>query len=133
MKNKIIVLLLLIFLLTGCTSKKAGILFNKYPINEKTIYNSTSVLDVEKRIYYIIVLPKKVESRYIDIQVIKKDNDYARLGYDLIWTKTVRLKDEEIKYFTDYFVLHSKGYYMMKVYSKDKPTKMLTGAEFYVQ
>lgn len=133
MKSKILVLLFSILLLTGCTNKKAGILFNKHPITEQTIYDYTSVLDVGKRIYYVILMPKKVESRYINIQVIKKDNDYGRLGYDLIWTKTVRLKDEEINYFTDYFVLNQKGFYIMKVYSKDKPKEVLTGAEFYVQ
>ena len=130
---KIFVLGLLLFCLSGCTVKKAGILFNKHPITEQNIYDYTEVLDVGKRIYYVIVMPKKVESRYINIQVIKKDNDYARLGYDLVWTKTVRLKDEEISYFTDYFVLNRKGYYIMKVYSKDNPKKLLTAAEFYVK
>lgn len=121
------------FLFSGCSVKKAGILFNKYPITEKTIYDYTDILDVGKRIYYVIVMPKKVESRYIDIQVIKKDNNYARLGYDLIWTRSVRLKDEEINYYTDYFVLNQKGYYIMKVYSKDNPHNVLVSAEFYVQ
>lgn len=130
---KAAVLLFVMLFLSACTTQKAGILFNKYPITEQTIYDFTEVLDIGKRIYYVIVMPKKVESRYIDIQVIKKDNDYGRLGYDLIWTRSVRLKDEEVKYFTDYLVLNSKGLYIMKVYSKDNPRKVLVSAEFYVQ
>ena len=78
-------------------------------------------------------MPQKVESRYLYIQVVKKDNDYGQFGYKLVWTRDVRLKDEEINYFTDYFVLHDDGYYFMKVYSKDNPHKVLAAAEFSVQ
>lgn len=130
---KILALVFALFILSGCSIKRAGILFNKHPITEQTIYDYTDILDVGKRIYYVIVMPKKVQSRYIDIQVIKKDNDYGRLGYSLIWTRSVRLKDEEVNYYTDYFVLNQKGYYIMKVYSKDNPHNVLTAAEFYVQ
>ena len=66
------------------------------------------------------------------IQVIKKDNSYGRLGYKLVWTKDVRLKDEEVNYYTDYLVLNQKGFYIMKVYSKDNPQKVFTSAEFRV-
>ena len=77
-------------------------------------------------------MPKKVESRYLYIQVIKKDNDFGTLGYDLVWSKDIRLKDEEINYYTDYLVLNQKGYYIMKVYSKDNPQKIFAVSEFYV-
>ena len=48
-------------------------------------------------------------------------------------TNTIRLKDEEEKYYTDYFVISEKGVYIMKVYSKDNPRVPLTQAEFFVQ
>lgn len=129
----IIFLLVTVLLLSGCSTKRAGILFNKHPITEQTIYDYTDILDVGKRIYYVIVMPKKVESRYINIQIIKKDNKYGRLGYDLIMTRSIRLKDEEVNYYTDYFVINQTGYYIMKVYSKDNPRNVLVSAEFYVQ
>ena len=133
MKKFIYPLLFLILFLTGCTgADRASILFNKYPISEKNIYDYSTIFTVGKRIYYVVLIPKKVQSRYIYIQVIKKDNDYGRLGYNLIWTRDVRLKDEEINYYTDYLVLNQKGYYIMKVYSKDNPHKVLASAEFYV-
>jgi len=50
----------------------------------------------------------------------------------LILTRDVRLKDEEINYFTDYIVLNQKGFYGMKVYSKDNPKEPLAIGEFYV-
>lgn len=128
----ILVVLLLSFFVCSCTNQKAGILFNKSPITEKNIYDYSNTFYTGKRIYYIILMPKKVETRYLYIQIVKKDNDYGRLGYKLIRTRDIRLKDEEINYFTDYFVINEKGYYFMKVYSKDNPQKVFAAAEFYV-
>ena len=62
-------------------------------------------------------MPKKVESRYLYIQIIKKDNNYGQYGYKLQQTFNIRLKDEEVNYYTDYFVLNEKGFYIMKVFS----------------
>ena len=131
--NIILLLILILFTATSCTRDKAGILFNTRPITEKNIYDYSTNFPVDSRIYYVILMPQKVESRYIYIQIVKKDNDYGRLGYKLIQTRNIRLKDEEINYFTDYFVLNESGYYFMKVYSKDKPQKVLAAAEFYVR
>lgn len=128
----IFLLCLTLFTATACTRDKAGILFNTKPITEKNIYDYSTNFPVGSRIYYVILMPKKVESRYIYIQVVKKNNDYGRLGYKLMQTRNIRLKDEEVNYFTDYLVLNESGYYFMKVYSKDRPQKVLAAAEFYV-
>ncbi len=133
MKKFILILLFFLFTLTGCTSDKPAILFNKHPISEINIYDYSNVFPKNTRIYYIILMPKKVESRYLYLQVIKKDNSYGRLGYNLLMTKNIRLKDEEINYYTDYFVINEGGYYILRAYSKDNPHKILASAEFYVQ
>lgn len=133
MKRIISLLILTALTACGCTqADKPAILFNRHPISEQNVYDYSVIFPVGARIYYLILVPKKVQSRYIYIQVIKKDNSYGRLGYNLIWTKDVRLKDEEVNYFTDYLVLSEKGFYIMKVYSKDNPQKVLTSAEFRV-
>ncbi len=132
MKKLILFCLLLLTLTTACTRDKAAILFNKNPITKDNVYDHSKVFPLNSRIYYLILLPEKVESRYLFIQVIKKDNDYGRLGYKLIWSRDVRLKDEEERFYYDYLVLNEKGFYIMKVYSKDNPKKVLTTAEFYV-
>lgn len=126
-------ILLTMFLTCACTNDKASILFNKYPISEKNIYDYSKTFTVGRRIYYIVLMPKKVESRYLYIQIIKKDNDYGQFGYKLHQTFNIRLKDEEVNYYTDYFVLNEKGFYIMKVYSKDNPHKVLAQADFYVK
>lgn len=132
MKKLILICLLLLTLTTACTRDKAAILFNKNPITKDNVYDHSKVFPLNSRIYYLILIPKKVESRYLFIQVIKKDNDYGRLGYNLVWSRDVRLKDEEERFYYDYLVLNEKGFYIMKVYSKDNPQKVLTTAEFYV-
>ncbi len=132
MKKLILFCILLLTLTTACTRDKAAILFNKNPITKDNVYDHSKVFPLNSRIYYLILIPKKVESRYLFIQVIKKDNDYGRLGYNLVWSRDVRLKDEEERFYYDYLVLNEKGFYIMKVYSKDNPQKVLTTAEFYV-
>lgn len=133
--KKIILLfaiLLSMFVVTSCTTDKAAILFNKNPISEKNIYDYSKSFLVGRRIYYVVLMPKKVQSRYLYIQIVKKDNSYGQFGYKLQQTYNIRLKDEEVNYYTDYFVLNEKGYYFMKVYSKDNPQKVLAQADFYV-
>ena len=132
MKKLLTFLVLIAILLCGCTSDKAGILFNRHPITEQNIYDHTKTFPVGARIYYVILMPKKVESRYLFIQVIQKDNEYGMMGYNLIWSKDIRLKDEEVNYFTDYLVLNRKGHYVMQVYSKDNPHKVLAESQFFV-
>ena len=125
------VALFVILGLTACTPK-ASILFNRHPITKNNVMDYSSVFQKGTRIYYLILMPEKQYSRYLNIQIIKKGSaEY--LGYSLYMTRSVRLKDEEEKYFTDYIVINETGNYIMKVYSKDKPTTPLTQAEFYVK
>ena len=91
------------------------------------------VFKPNERIYYLILIPKKVKTDRIDIQIIKKDNKYERLGYKLAWSYSARLYDDEIYYYDDYVVLSETGSYIMKVYSKDNPTKVLCMSQFYVK
>jgi hypothetical protein len=51
----------------------------------------------------------------------------------MVWGKMVRIRDEQVYYFTDYFTLNQTGAYVMKVYSKDDPTKLLSSNQFYIK
>lgn len=128
-----LITLTLLFATTACTGDKPAILFNKNPITKENVMDYSSVFKPNVRIYYLVLLPKKVHSRYIYIQIIKKDNDMERLGYKLYWANTVRLKDEEMYYYDDYIVIGEPGAYVMKIYSKDRPTQPLTMAQFFVR
>lgn len=132
--KKFLLLSLSLFVILGLTActPKASILFNRHPITKNNVMDYSSVFQKGTRIYYLILMPEKQYSRYLNIQIIKKGSaEY--LGYSLYMTRSVRLKDEDEKYFTDYIVINETGNYIMKVYSKDKPTTPLTQAEFYVK
>lgn len=129
----VFIFFILIVTMTACTGEdNAGILFNQHPITVQNVNDISSVFAPGTRIYYLILMPKIQNSRILNIQIIKKGSaEY--LGYNLHMTRTVRLKDEEKKYYTDYFVINEKGAYIMKVYSDDNPQKVLTQAQFFVK
>ena len=130
----IFVLFLVIFSTSACKkTDKAAILFNQEKITVENVMNYSSVFRPNQRIYYLVIIPKKIQTRSIEIQVIKKDNKYEQFGYKLAWSYSARLKDDQIYYYDDYVVLPETGDYIMKVYSKDNPTKMLCAAQFYVK
>lgn len=111
---------------------KPAILFNRQPITEQNVMDMSSVFAPGTRIYYLILMPKTQVARLLTIQIIKKGSkDY--LGYSLFMTRTIRLKNEDERYYTDYMVINEKGAYIMKVYSRDNPQNVLTQAEFYVK
>ena len=121
----------ILFFVTACAEKPA-ILFNQNPITEQNVMDMSSVFIPGTRMYYLILMPQFQNSRILDIQIIKKGSaEY--LGYSQYITRTVRLKNEQKKYYTDYFVINDKGAYIMKVYSMDKPQKVYAQAEFYVK
>ena len=120
----------------GCDNEQSLILFNKYKFTPDTINSpsNTNVFKPNERIYYLVTLPKPVESKFLMIQIVKVGGDKdERLGYDLVWGKKVKLRDEQKHYYTDYVVLNGTGAYIMKVYSRDNPTKILTAGNFYVK
>ena len=123
----------------ACEMEPAQLLFNKQPFRQDTMISGTNVFKSGERIYYLVTLPHSVESKRLLIQVVKTGGktltgDPAdRLGYDLVWGKHVKLKDEQIYYYTDYLVFNETGAYIMTVYSRDNPTKILTSSQFYVK
>lgn len=133
MKRLLLVFIIFVmFLVTGCDSKESHILFNKYPFTKDTMTSTTNVFSPGERIYYLVTTPQPVESKRLLIQVVKLGSS-ERLGYDLVWGKQVKIRDEQIYYYTDYFVFNEKGAYSMRVYSKDTPTKILSTNDFYIR
>lgn len=134
--KKIILCFLMLFVMTvfsACSRDKAAILFNREKITAQNVMNYSSVFSSNQRIYYLILIPKKIKTRTIEIHVIKKDNDYMRLGYNLYWSYSAYLKDDQMYYYDDYVVISEPGAYVMRVYSKDNPTKTLCMSQFFVK
>ncbi len=137
MKKFIITYCLLILFLTGTNfayakREKPIILFNKNPITQDNVAEFCDTFNRGERIHYLITTPKKIRSRFMYIQIVKMGK-LERLGYDLAYGETVRLKDEQQFYYTDYIVLNDSGTYVMKVYTKDNPRKVYAIAQFLVK
>ena len=128
----IITIFIISFITTACDNKESYILFNKYPFSEKTMSETTNVFHPGDRIYYLVTTPKPVETNKLLVQVYKLGSN-ERLGYELMWGKMVKIRNEQVYYYTDYFTLNQTGAYVMNVYSKDYPTKMLTTNNFYIR
>ena len=136
MKKFLLILLacLILLTMTACDERvKPSILFNSAPITAENALNTNNVFSLGQKIYYLVILPKPVKSRFIYIQIIKKEGANERLGYKMFYGNTVRLKDEQMYYYDDYIVIRERGTYVMKIYSKDEPTKVYTMAQFWVK
>ena len=105
-KKPIIIFLITIFLTlftSACDNEQSQILFNKYPFSTETLNSTSNIFKTNDRIYYLVTLPKPVTTKKLYIQIVKTGGktiagDSAdRLGYDLVWTKRVKLKDEQMK------------------------------------
>ena len=89
MKKLVFCLISFFLLLTvtcACSKDKAAILFNRDKITVDNVMNYSFKFKPNERIYYLVIIPKKIKTRSIEIQVIKKDNSYMRLGYTLYWS-----------------------------------------------
>ena len=128
----LIVTLFVVIFTCACDNAQSYILFNRYPFDKNTMTETSNVFKPGERIYYLVTTPKTVETKRLLIQVFKLGK-HERLGYDLVWGKQVKVRDEQVYYYTDYIVLTEAGAYMMEVYSKDNPTKLLTSNQFYIR
>ena len=91
----VLAILAVMLMTSACQKQKAGILFNKYPITEETILNNEYVFKPNTRIYYLVVLPQKIHSRYAYLQIIKKGSN-GIFGYNIYHGRDIRLKNEQI-------------------------------------
>ncbi len=128
----LLVVVLFGMIFTTACKKQAYILFNKYPFSEETMSATTNVFKPGEKIYYLVTTPKTVKSKRLLLQVMKMGK-HERLGYETVWGKQVKVRDEQVFYYTDYFVFNETGGYEMRAYSKDEPTKLLTANYFYIR
>ena len=99
----LLIALAFVMIFTTACEKQAYILFNKYPFSEETMSETTNVFKPGEKIYYLVTTPKTVKTKRLLLQVMKMGKD-ERLGYETVWGKQVKVKDEQVFYYTDYFV-----------------------------
>ena len=133
MKKLLLLLVICVFIFTGCKYDRGIILFNTQPITRENALNNSKVFVVEQRVYYLFLAPKRMDNDYIRVQVFKMTDKAPWGGNEVKRTKDFRLMKDEKYYHTDYFVLHEKGRYVMQVFSMDDLQNPLSIGDFYVK
>ena len=131
---KLLVLFIIsLLLLTACKYDRGIILFNTQPITKENALTDEKVFTVGQRVYYLFIAPKRMENKYIRVQIFKMVENAPWGGNELVRRKDFRLMKDERFYHSDYFVLHSSGRYVMKVFSMDDLMNPLSIGDFYVR
>ena len=117
---------------TGCSSKKAIILFNRAPISKETLLKNSRDFAVGEKIYYIFISPKEIPSSFVRIQIVKEDEKTGFFSRQPFYSNDHKLYKDQAYYFNDYIVIHDRGHYLMLVYLRDNQYKPLASADFFV-
>ena len=129
----LITLIMSMFILTGCAYDRGLILFNSVPITQNNALHDQKTFNVDTKVYYLFIAPKKMNNDYIRVQVFKMTDLAARGGNEVVRTKDYRLMKDERYYHTNYFVFHEKGRYVMQVFSHDDFKNPIGVNYFYIQ
>lgn len=122
-----------VLLLSGFKHDKGIILFNSQPVTEKNVLANAKHFSVGQRVYYLFIAPKRMNNKYIRVQISKMTDKAPWGGYEVRRTKDFRLMKDERYYHSDYFVLHEKGRYIMQVFSIEDFQHPLSVGDFYVK
>jgi len=133
MKKLLLLFIFLVFLLCGCKYDRGIILFNSEPITKDNVLTDAKIFTPGQRIYYLFIAPKRMDNKYIRVQIFKMTDKAPWGGYEVLRTKDFRLMKDERYYHSDYFVLHEKGRYVMQVFSMDELQHPLSIGDFYVR
>ncbi len=133
MKRLLLVLGFSLFLLSGCVYDRGIILFNTQPITRANALSDAKVFPVGQRVYYLFIAPKRMENKFIRVQVFKMTENAPWGGNEVVRTKDFRLMKDERYYHSDYFTFHETGRYVMQVFSTDDLQHPLSIGDFYVR
>lgn len=133
--KKILILILLLFSFTGCSSNKPIILTNQYPFSELTIKHCQKSFLAGQKIYYLVAFPEGEEGFYfedIKIRVLKKAEASGEFwGLTPYMAQNKKVKPGDL-YFTDYLVIPQKGMYYLQVLYLANMTTPLAIAEILI-
>jgi hypothetical protein len=133
MKKLILLLVLSIFILCGCKYDRGIILFNTQPVTKENALHDSKVFESGQRVYYLFIAPKRMDNKYIRVQIFKMTDKAPWGGNEVKRTKDFRLMKDEKYYHTDYFVLYETGRYVMQAFSMDDLQYPLSIGDFYVK
>ena len=120
-------------LLSACVYDRGIILFNTQPVTKENALSDAKVFSVGQRVYYLFIAPKRMENKFIRVQVFKLVENAPWGGNEVVRTKDYRLMKDERYYHSDYFTFHESGRYVMQVFSMDDLQHPLSIGDFYVR
>lgn len=133
MKKFVFLIILCVFLFSGCKHDKGIILFNSQPITRENVLHNSKHFQRGERVYYLFIAPKRMDNDFIRVQVSKMTDKAPWGGYDVCRTKDFRLMKNERYYHTDYFTLYEKGRYIVQVFSMEDFVRPLSVGDFYIK
>ena len=133
MKKIFAIFILCIFLFCGCKYDRGIILFNTQPITRENALHDSKVFASGQRVYYLFIAPKRMENKYIRVQIFKMTDKAPWGGNEVVRTKDFRLMKDQRYYHSDYFTLYEKGRYVMQVFSTEDYQHPLSIGDFYVK
>lgn len=133
MKKLFAIFTLCLFLLCGCKYDRGIILFNTQPITKENALHDSKVFDSGQKVYYLFIAPKRMNNKYIRVQIFKMTDKAPWGGNEVVRTKDFRLMKDQRYYHSDYFTLYEKGRYVMQVFSIEDFQHPLSIGDFYVK
>lgn len=127
------ILLFSIILFCGCVWDRGIILFNTQPITRENALDNQLYFSQGQRIYYLFIAPRRMNNKYIRVQVFKMTDKASWGGAEPIRTMDFRLMKDERYYHMDYVTLYEKGRYGMQVFSTDDLQHPLSVGQFFVK
>ena len=121
-------------MLTGCENKRPIVLFSPLPITQENRYSITRNLNVNQRIYYMIIVPRGMKKGTYRVQFVKKDEKSEFYGYNYYRHFDFKIDKNDTKYITDYLVIHQPGWYFVQFFNIEKDiNKFITLGDFKVK
>lgn len=133
MKKLILLFSLSVLIFCGCKYDRGIILFNTQPITRENALTDAKVFNSGQRVYYLFIAPKRMNNKYIRVQIFKMTDKAPWGGNEVVRTKDFRLMKDERYYHSDYFTLYESGRYVMQVFSTDDFQHPLSIGDFYVK
>ncbi len=132
MKKIFVSIFFILFLATGCINKNAVIIFNDEPFSRDNFNQVKTNFRQGEKIYYLFATKKDLTSPYIRVQVSSVVDKTSYLFYRPYWSGDYRLMKDEVNYYSDYVVIHSRGKYMMQIFKMEDLHHPLAFAFFVV-
>lgn len=121
------------FLLCGCEKSDTVILLNHRPITKDNFLDNSIMFKKDERIYYLFMTQKPLETDFIRVKVLKRDE---KVNFEITkpsYSNDFRLYKDQVYYYNDYLVIHEAGYYCIEVSSRNKLNNPLARVDFQVK